>query len=137
MDFFGISQAVLGAVETYFRAARRTGRTTSMLDGLKNGDRVIFATHQEAKHAEKLFKENNQDIQCVVAKPESPDLILIIGGISQGRTIFDHGWIEKFYINRINQCGKDIRYFEIQMSGYGEPHRITRRKAKELARWSL
>lgn len=48
MDHFGIGTALLGCAEVYFRCARRTGRTTSLVESLVSGDRVVCRTENEA-----------------------------------------------------------------------------------------
>jgi len=136
MDHFGIGAAITGSAHIYFRSARGTGRTVSMLDSLKDGDRIIFTNNNEAKRVEKLFKEDGKNVQCIVVDPQKPEQLLE-RGTGQGRTIFDHSWVEQFYINAIERCKRDINFFQRELSGYGEPHRETRRKAIELAKWQI
>ena len=59
MDAFGIGQAMEGTALTYFRASRQTGRTTSMIESLKDGDRVVFRTAGERDRVMRLLKERN------------------------------------------------------------------------------
>lgn len=134
MDFFGIGSAVKGAAEIYFRSARRTGKTIQLLNGLKDGDRVYFATGEEARHFERLCKERNREIECVVIPTKHPGKVFD-RGTSQGRAVFDHGWVEKFYREQLEAIGKDIHDLETQSSGYGEAHEQTKMQALELAKW--
>jgi len=137
MDFFGIGVAVKSVVSVYFLSARRTGRTVSMLESIKDGDRIIFANSKEADRIKKLFHEYDlTDIECIVADPKTPERLLE-HGTNQGRTIFDHSWVEEYYLHSIKRCEAGIDYFQREMSGYGEPHRETKRKAIELARWQF
>jgi hypothetical protein len=136
MDFFGIGAAVKGAVNIYFRSARATGRTTNLLEGLKDGDRVYFATHDEAQYFKRKCKEVEKSIECVVIPISYPEKVFE-RGTSQGRAVFDHGWIEQFYINALEQCTKDIKHLETETSGYGEAHRETKRKAIEFSKWQF
>ena len=43
MDHFGIGAALLGAANIYFNSARQTGRTTSLIESVKDGDRIIVS----------------------------------------------------------------------------------------------
>ena len=47
MDHFGIGAAFRAMANVYITSARRTGRTTSLLESLKDGDRVVFASSRE------------------------------------------------------------------------------------------
>ncbi len=79
MDLFGIGSGVKGAVAVYFRAGRQSGRTEAMLDALKDGDRVVFATHDEAKHFERRAKGRGLSLSVIVSPP------------SDGNAIYRHG----------------------------------------------
>ena len=51
MDHFGIGAGLTGAMDIYFHASRGTGRTTSLVDSVKEGDRVkrgVLATRSLA-----------------------------------------------------------------------------------------
>lgn len=135
MDFFGIGNAIEASTHMYLRASRGSGRTVSMIDGLKSGDRVIFASQKESKRVQRLFKEEDLNIDCIVVDPRTPDR-LFQNGSNQGRTIFDHSWIEEYYLLSIKRCKDEIDNFQTQLSGYGEPHRKTRRAAFEASKWT-
>lgn len=57
MDSFGIGAALKGAALIYFQASRRTGRTTSLVESLKDGDRVIFTNSNEADRVKRICYE--------------------------------------------------------------------------------
>jgi len=130
MDFFGIGQAILGVLHVYFTGARRTGRTTTLIASVKNGDRICFTNTREAKRVEKLCKEREITIDCVVVPPDSPEL-LFKRGTSKGRTIFDHTWVEQYYLFAIARAQQDIATLERETSRFGEAHRQTQQKARE------
>lgn len=137
MDFFGISAALKGSFRIYCQSSRATGRTTSLVESVKTGDRIIFTNGGEAKRFERLVKERDEtiNIHTKVVDPRQPDKVYESGS-SQGRTIFDHTWVEQFYEEALNKSIEDLRYLQDQTSGYGEPHRNTRRKALEIAKWN-
>ena len=126
-DYFGIGNAVKSGVRIYFQSARRTGRTISMLDHLQDGDRVIFADKKEADRVKRLFQEDGKNVECIVVEPRNLDKLLR-HGTNQKRTIFEHSWVEQYYLSAIERCEKDINHFQTQLSGGGEPHRKQKEK---------
>ena len=135
MDLFGIGLAIQGMTEMYFRGARGAGRTISMIESVQDGDRIIFVKGDEARRVERLLKERNKDVACITIPPSKNPMEIL--GTSQGRTVFDHSWVEEFYLRAIDRTAKDINYFQENLSGFGTPHIETRRMAKEAARWRL
>ena len=51
MDHFGIGAAMRGMFLNYMHSARRSGRTTSLVESVKDGDRIVFAERREAEPA--------------------------------------------------------------------------------------
>lgn len=130
MDHFGIGAGIEGATEVYFRSARRTGRTASLVESVKHGDRVVFLSEKEGRRVQKLCRDRGIDIEIIVSDPK---------GAPSGseRTIFDHSWVKAFYLNAIQQAQDDIDYLQIQTSGRGEVHRESQRAAWEMSKWHL
>lgn len=135
MDHFGIGAAIYGAVRIYTITSRRTGRTTSLVESLKDGDRVVFATDEEARRVARLCMDLGVKIDTVVLGDRHPSELCRERGVSQGRTLFDHSWVERWYLRAIEEAQKELDFAQQQLSGYGEAHRETRRCAKELNRW--
>ena len=136
MDHFGIGSGVEGAARIYFQSGRRTGRTTSLVDSLKDGDRVVFLSEQEGRRVKSLCKDRGVNIEMIVSDPKSPDRLFGRGSPSgDERTIFDHSWVEQFYLEAIARAQRDIDHFQKELSGRGESHRETERQAQEFARW--
>jgi len=94
-DFFGIGTALRAMFATYSQTARRTGRTTRLLDVLRDGDRVIVASIPEQRHLNALARGRGLavEVRCVPPRDIHPASLPPIAG----RTHLDHGWIEKFY----------------------------------------
>lgn len=136
MDHFGIGAAIQGAAKIYMQSARCTGRTTSLVESVKEGDRICFADSKEAERVRRLCLERGVAIECVVIDPKQPERIFE-RGTPKGRTLFDHSWVQQYYLAAIERAGAEIDHFEQQASGYGEAHRETRRRAEELAKWRL
>jgi hypothetical protein len=136
MDHFGIGAAIRAATMMYAQSARRTGRTTSLIESVKDGDRICFSSHQEARHVKALCADRGVRVECVVVSPSHPEQLLDLG-TAQGRTLMDHSWVEQYYIAAIERAQAEIDQFEARLSGYGVAHRETRRRAIELAKWSV
>lgn len=136
MDHFGIGQAMHGMAQVYTLSSRRTGRTTSLVQSLKKGDRVVCATDPERRHLQALCRERQLEVDIIVVSPQDPSR-LFQRGTPEGRTIFDHSWVEAYYLAAIKQCQREIDGLQKQTSGWGEAHEETRRRALEISKWSL
>lgn len=80
--------------------------------------------------------ERGIKVRVTVVNPNDPVSVFGRPGVPvEGRAIFDHGWVEKFYQNAIELAAKDIQKLQNNLSGEGEPHRQTRRAAAEIQRW--
>lgn len=135
-DFFGIGVALEASMEMYFRTSRGTGRSHSMAQSVKRGDRVVFADSDTRQHFENLLREYQiEGVTLSVVDPLNPHKIFEQPQ-SQGVTIFDHSWLEKYYINQIQLVQRDISQFETESSGYGKKHIETKIKAREIAKFS-
>jgi hypothetical protein len=134
MDHFGIGAAMIAMAMNYGHCARRSGRTTSLVESVKNGDRIVFANAHEAKRVERLCLDRGVTVDCIVLSPGSVGRIFE-RGTSKGRTIFDHSWVEQFYKEVIDNAAETIDRLERETSGVGEAHRETRRRVEELAKW--
>jgi hypothetical protein len=134
MDHFGIGAALKGAARICFTCARRTGRTTSLLNSLKDGDRIVTLDGREAERLRRELRQRKLEVDVVVLDPARPEPMRY--GTPVGRTLFDHMWVERFYELAIEQASADIDGLQAAMSGWGEAHEKTRRAAAtEPYRW--
>jgi len=136
MDHFGIGAAIQGAARVYFQSARRTGRTTSLVESVKDGDRIVFTDSREAERVRRLCQERGVQINCIVVDPKAPERVFE-RSTSEGRTIFDHSWVEQMYMQAIERTQQEIDHLERNASGYGEAHRETRRRAEKITKWGF
>lgn len=101
-DPWGIGEALSMGLRMYIHAKRATGRTTMLLDSLKEGDMVIAATDREAKRIERLARDRG--LEHVIGRGYEPrggrnpfhDLETIMAG-SKRRVVFDHTFFEALY----------------------------------------
>lgn len=136
-DIFGISSAIQGVIEVYFRCARHTGRTNDLVEYVKAGDTVVFVSKQTSQMFEARCRERGIDrVRSVVASANSPESIFMLP-TTEGRLIFDHGWLEEHYRLQILQISQRLDNIATQASGYGEPHRETAMQARSMRRWGI
>lgn len=132
MDHFGIGTGVLGAVEVYFRCSGGTGRTSSLVYSVKSGDRIVFINEEQATRFRGLCKERGLEVETVVCNPEDISSLFGKGSVSgEGRLIFDHVWVEQYYIYTIQQAMLGIDHLQREIGGFGEAHHRTIREAKD------
>ena len=117
MDIFGIENHLQGEVRAYFLRNRRTGRTTKLVATVQSGDRVVCANEAEARHLrEELRRVDKVGVQVVVAAADYPKLLGF--SRSEGRTVFDHSWLEDFYTAEIKRSAQNVTELERRLSRY-------------------
>lgn len=134
MDHFGIGAAIQASARIYIQSSRQTGRTTSLVESVKDGDRICFANGQDAERVRRRCLERGVTVECITIDPKQADRIFE-RGTSRGRTLFDHAWVERYYLAAIQRASAEIDFLEREASGYGQPHRETRRRAEEMSKW--
>jgi hypothetical protein len=135
MDAFGIGYAVIGAARVYFNSARRSGRTTALMSSIKDGDRVVCVTERQANHLRQLFKDYGVEATAIVVPPERPERLFQVTP-STGRTIFDHAWLEQYYLRCLQETASLIDHWQAESSGHGHKHVQTKLAAQEITKWS-
>jgi len=136
MDAFGIGSAMRAMVWTYIRSSRRSGRTTTLVESLKDGDRVVCLNGDHGERIYRLCEERGVSIKYVVCDPSRIDEVFM-WPTSPGRTVFDHTWLEEYYQNVIDRAVDKVDYAQEQSSGYGEAHLRTKRQAEEMSKWRV
>lgn len=116
MDIFGIGAHMRSLAHAYSQLSRRTGRTTMFLDILKDGDRVVFADHHEARRVDMLCRERKLKVDCIVMPPDDAGM-LQYKERSVGRTLFDHAWLELYYQHEIARAGRNLDQLQKLISG--------------------
>lgn len=122
MDIFNIGYHLLEVMYNYYNSARATGRTTYLLNKVKNGDVVIFVDLMQANYFEKLAKSKGIDIICRIIDPDDYPSVEFQNKLrsvrSKGNTYFDHVWIEKFYKNYMIDAIRQLEYMQMDLSNY-------------------
>lgn len=129
MDFFGIGSAIKGCAVNFFAASRQTGRTTQLIESLNDGDRVVCLSHKDAAwlrdRIKYFYKGVKKDIE-VTSIPTREVHKIFEMHTPTGRTIFDHDWLERYYIEQIEDIKKKIDHLQREASGFGAAHVETR-----------
>lgn len=133
-DTFGIGTALRAIINNYFIQSRNTGRTLSMIQSYKKGDRIIFHTSDHARHAERIARDLGIELEYSVITPSEVQKVFRRDG-SKGRIIFDHVWLEIYYQNAFERAFKNISDITIEASGYGMRHIETKRQAEEIMKF--
>jgi len=134
MDHFGIGLAVQAAARIYFQSACRTGRTTSLVECLKDGDRVVCANPRAAEDLRRRCFMRRLEVDVIVVPPDQAWRARERKK-SVGRTLFDHSWIEQYYLESMKNCAAAIQEIELNLSGDGTPKPETPYLVEQRRRW--
>jgi len=134
MDHFGIGAGLLGAANIYFQGARQTGRTTSLIESVKDGDRIVVRNRQEEYFLKRRMEGRGLKVDILAVDPATPEK-LYRHPKSQGRTIFDHQWLEDYYNISLRSIAKSLGNMQKELSGFGTAHAETQRGYEEMAKW--
>lgn len=135
MDFFGIGSALLTSLETYTHTARQTGRTTRLINSLKDGDRVLVGSDTEQRRLKDLVKRRGLNVEIRLARADRLPAGAVENGtrMSAGRTYFEHTLVEQFYRDAITRTAAEIHDVEIYLSKWSDRHEETRDEAARMA----
>jgi hypothetical protein len=138
MDQYNIGPTLQASLSMYTEHARQTGRTTRLIDSLKEGDRVVCLNARESERIRRLIQERGlKGVEMVTNHPDEAGELLGRLPTPQGLTLFEHTWVEEYFRRELEKASSRLRELQNALSGYGEPHRITRRAAEEHARRDL
>lgn len=104
------------ALEVYVQSARRSGRTTRMIEGLSDGDIVIFQDNREKERVSRLIRETRPklNVKLIAIPADRPELLR--GLRAPNRLRFDHLWIEAWHRYSVERASREISFFEERMS---------------------
>lgn len=115
MDLFATEQRALAAMNNLFISARRTGRTSLLVDNVRDGDTVVFTNEREAKRVAEMVKARGKTIKTLVASPTYLHR-LMQGPPARERFVFDHSWLEEAYTNAIHETALALDSISRHMS---------------------
>lgn len=111
-DLYGIGNMLQTVLNIYFLGMRHNGKTTKMLKSLNKEDIVVFDNSGIAKLTQKYARELEIDIQYIVIDPWKPEQIgeKLGGRPRHGKIVFDHNFVEKFYIVAVERAKNDLSF---------------------------
>ena len=97
----------------------------------------LFLLSQERLNGVKrLCKERGVEITTMVVDPLHPDQVYERGYVGgDGRCVFDHSWVEQYYLNAIKNAHREIDRFQRELSGTGMSHTETTLQADPGLHW--
>lgn len=140
MDAYGIGAAISAYIETYRHASRQTGRSSRLMEAVRDGDAIVFTSSKHAREFE--WRLRDADTQAGKAPRAIQPVCVEPGDFSAlaeklhslrarqqgrgGRLHFDHEWLEELYARAIRQAAFDVRHFEkaCQPPPDASPHSI-------------
>lgn len=136
MDIYGIGASLSAHIKRYIETHRGTGRTSTLLSILREGDAVVFSLPSAKSHFERQLKEagfKNGDVKVITASPRYPsDAIDKLKGRLEGKVYFDHTYLEEFFTQANLDARVHIMTISRELSGFGERHRKTKAAAEKL-----
>jgi len=115
-DIYGIGRALLFNALQFFHYTKQSGRTTKLVKLLVDGDRVVCATQAEARYLIGELKLHGKLVEVIVRSSERLDW-LGHEFKNSGKTYFDHGWIEKYYLSSMQSQEKYLSSLVDLLSG--------------------
>ena len=82
----------------------------------------------------RLCLDRGVKVECIVVQPDRAH-DLFNRAPPEGRSVFDHDWVERYYERAILRAANEIDHLERELSGFGEAHRETERRAREIFLW--
>ena len=105
------------AINAFVNGSRRSGKTTRLLQSLKNDDVVIFPTITSARYAMNLYQEmyggKGYRVRFIAINPNlqplADNIPQLQDSVAQGGTIhFDHTWYESFYYRSVELATAEL-----------------------------
>ena len=129
-DEYGLFSAVKAGLHTFSMMARRTGRTTRMIERIKDGDILICSTSDERRDIERGLREAGKDkVKIVVQDPtkrfDNPALR------TNGEVHFDHWWVEQRIADALKVTEADLVHIRAAIQ---REYRLEDSRAPEVGR---
>lgn len=134
-DYFGIGAGIKGAIRVFMTCARGTGRSEALVSSLKKGDMVVCHNPQETKRLVNICRDRKIEGVKIITCTKDKLHYLHQHPRPEGRLIFDHSWIESFYINAIEGAERDLGYIAKQFGREEKEEQPIEFKRLEESKW--
>ncbi len=95
-DHYGIGNSLLGMFDVYRRMSRRSGRTTRMLEQVKEDCLIIVLTDQDRILLQRQMKALGKEATVVAVDVVGPHPGLLRGR-QYSQVLLDHAWVEEYF----------------------------------------
>lgn len=118
-----VGAALRASLEAFEIGARRSGRTYRMVQAAGDRDRIVCSTRDEARRVERLVRDAGKKtkVTWLPADRNPADHLLRC----EGKTIFDHGWVHRFYTEAIGHAEKHLEAIHVHLSTPEQKPRYT------------
>lgn len=98
-----ISSFIKSVLNGFITAARATGRTSAMINSLKDGDVVVVSFEGEAGNIRRKCEERGVFVNVICAKTID-ELEFKIRGLRNIDIYFEHTFVERAFLDAITMC---------------------------------
>lgn len=137
-DLIRLAEATSFGMHMYFQGARRSGRTTEMLERLTPEHRVVVSTEAFARWLRDELRRKGLKNPVVVSPPQGPMYGPRSGAMVHGSqpTMPDHTWFEDRFNVLFNELLSQLQFEldQVDCPVKGEGHQMPMAKS---ARWAL
>lgn len=114
-DPWGVGEAVQHGMRMFSHGKRATGRSTMLLNSVKDRDTVVFAQRMEAQRMERLFMQVGKKVKTIVKDPSQgigEALSYLNANYDRrGDLHFDHSWFEAIYLYEMRGVMHTMSHF--------------------------
>lgn len=132
MDEYGIGSAASMGLHLYEASSRGTGRTTRMVERLRDDDQVVCRSAKEAERIRRLLKDAGKSTK-VVSVQHASDLYDRTQR-AKGRTYFDHDWVHQYFVDAVKDAEDNLRRHADRLSGRAEDRSTEQRNPMNIQR---
>ncbi|RDL44669.1 hypothetical protein DN730_09800 [Marinomonas piezotolerans] len=114
MDIYGIGSALRGMFGVVSEGARRSGRTSRMLDLVRSGDVILCLSTREAEGLRKELKRREiSDVRVIDKKAFYEGAGRANARRDIGRVHFTHEFVEDHYHYALHRADESLRDIEL------------------------
>jgi hypothetical protein len=116
-DFYRLGSGILTTVKAYLKTLRQTGRTTQFIKSLRDGDIIVVSNETQKRIIRELALDSGiNKIDFIIYNVNNTDIFAdpleelrsSLRGRNDRRIVFDHTWIEQYYIHSIHKMQKRL-----------------------------
>jgi hypothetical protein len=119
MDYLGIGAELNAIMEVFFRAKRRTGKTTRLIDQLKDGDTVVCHSERDSRFLRRELTKHNLNVTVLFYGEHMMHEFMrncMAAYRTPGKLIFSHEWLELYYTKVLQDAAYSIGRLESDLS---------------------